>query len=80
MMALPHAYRNATAPNGSVISVKVTATSVEEWKIIFPNHRWSFTSIENGDPDTSIEMSADTGWKLCTKALPEAVAIERVKI
>lgn len=44
------------------------------------DREWNFTTESSGKPDTQIEMSDDTAWKLFTKALPEAVAIERVKI
>jgi uncharacterized protein (TIGR03083 family) len=80
MMALPYAYRNTLAPEGSVILVKVNGPCDEEWRIKFQDQRWSFTSDVRGKFDTLIEMSADTAWKLFTKALPELVAIERVKI
>lgn len=80
MMALPRAYRDALAPNGTVISVKVTHPSNIEWKIESNNHQWNFISESDKTPDTHIEMSGDTAWKLFTNALPEAVAQEKLKI
>jgi hypothetical protein len=80
MMALPHAYRNTMAADGSVISVRVNDASLEEWRIISHNQKWNFTSQTISAPDTQIEMSADTAWKLFTKALPETVASEKIKI
>lgn len=80
MMALPHAYRNTLATNGSVISVKLNDASLEEWRIISHNQKWNFTSQTNSTPDTQIEMSADTAWKLFTKALPETIASEKIMI
>jgi len=80
MMALPHAYRNTMAAGDSVISVRVNDASLEEWRIIAHNQKWNFTSQTNSAPDTQIEMSADTAWKLFTKALPETVESEKIKI
>lgn len=80
MMALPHTYRNVAAPDGSIIGVKVSGDSSGVWKILYRDKKWVFTSEENHAPDAHIEMSADTAWKLFTKALPEDVAIEKIKI
>lgn len=80
MMGLPHTYRNTQAPEGSIILVKVNGPCDEEWRINFQNQKWNFTADSSAAPDTEIEMSGDTAWKLLTKGLPEAIAIERVKI
>ena len=68
------------AADGSVISVRLNDASLEEWRIISHNQKWNFTSQTNSAPDTQIEMSADTAWKLFTKALSETVASEKIKI
>lgn len=80
MMGLPYTFRNTLAGKGSVILVKVNGPCDEEWKIKFQDQKWNFTTDSIGTPDTLIEMSADTAWKLFTKALPETVAIQTVKI
>jgi uncharacterized protein (TIGR03083 family) len=80
MMALPYTYRDTVAPNGTVISVKVTHPSNIEWKIESHNHQWNFISDSNKTPETIIEMSGDIAWRLFTKALPETVAQEKIKI
>lgn len=80
MMALPHTYRTITAPDGSVISVKVNGPAGGEWRIIYQNQKWNFTNDTNQTPDVIIEMSADCAWKLFTKALSETEALEKIKI
>lgn len=80
MMALPFTFRNTPAAEGSLISIRVNEPFVEEWRIISHNQKWKFTSPSSSEPDTQIEMSADTAWKLCTKALPENIASEKIKI
>jgi uncharacterized protein (TIGR03083 family) len=79
MMALPYTYRDTLAPDGSLIVVKVIQPSHQEWKIVSHQHHWSFSESKK-TPETIIEMSGDTAWKLFTKALPEAVAAEKIKI
>jgi uncharacterized protein (TIGR03083 family) len=80
MMALPFAYRDTIATDGTVISVKVTDPSPHEWRIICRQQKWNFTSEKNSTPNTFIEMNADTAWKHFTKALPEQIASEKIKI
>lgn len=79
MMALPHTYRNTLAPDGTIISIKVTGETGAEWKIKSRDGHWQFTD----DPDeiaTTIELDSDTSWKLFTKALPKEEALKRVII
>jgi uncharacterized protein (TIGR03083 family) len=80
MMALPYTYRHTTAADGTVISVRVNDPSFEEWRITSHHQQWNFTSQINGMPHTTVEMNGDTAWKLFTKALPESVASEKIKI
>jgi len=78
MMALPHTWRAISAPEGSVISVKVNGDSGGEWRIKSYNNTWSFVSESDSAPDTVIEISGDTAWKLFTRALPETEATAKI--
>jgi len=80
MMALPHTWRAISAPEGSVISVKVNGDSGGEWRIKSYNNTWSFVSESDSAPDTVIEISGDTAWKLFTRALPETEATAKIKV
>ena len=80
MMALPHAYRNTTATDGTVVNVKVLRPTNLEWNIIFEQGKWCFTSAAVSSPDTVIEMSGDTAWKLFTKVFSESPVQEKIKI
>ncbi len=80
MMALPHTWRAVSAPEGSVISVKVNGDSGGEWRIKSYNNTWSFVSESDSAPDTVIEISGDTAWKLFTRALPETEASAKIKV
>lgn len=80
MMALPHTYRNTTASNGTIVKVKINQPGRLDWNIIFNQGKWNFITKEKSAPDTIIEMSGDTSWKLFTKALTEAAASEKIKV
>jgi uncharacterized protein (TIGR03083 family) len=79
MMALPHTYRNTNAPEGTVVSVQVIGETGGEWKIKIENGSWQFTT-ESVKPNTTIELTPDTAWKLFTKALDKESAQARIKI
>lgn len=79
MMALPYTYRDTLAPDGSLISVNVGHPSNREWKIASSQHQWSFSESKK-KPDTVIEMSGDSAWKLFTNGLPESTLPEKIKI
>ncbi|MEY4929795.1 MAG: hypothetical protein RI909_519 [Bacteroidota bacterium] len=80
MMALPYTYRNTEAPDGSVISVKVTGSAGGEWRLISQNKTWKFATNLDDSPDAIIEMNPDTAWKLFTKALAEDLAMDKINI
>jgi uncharacterized protein (TIGR03083 family) len=80
MMALPYTYRNIRAPEGSVISVRVSEPSDQEWKIAFDHDEWKFSFETPLPPLATIEMNGDTAWKLFTKALPGEAAVKKITI
>lgn len=79
MMALPHTYRNCAAKNETVVKVIITGEAGGEWKIQFQNQQWKFADGKF-EPATIISLSADTSWKLFTKALSKEEATERLII
>jgi len=78
MMALPHTYRNTKATEDVCLAITITGEAGGEWKIQHTKEGWKFST--EGKPETTIEMDADTSWKLFTKALAPADAAARVKI
>jgi len=80
MMALPYTYRGTEAPDGSVISIKVNGASGGAWRLMSENQTWKFIANTDYSPHATVEMNPDTAWKLFTKALPEDLAAEKIKI
>jgi len=78
MMALPHAYRHQTAPEGTIVAVKVTGDAGGAWRIKFENASWHFSS-DSGKATAEIELDPDTAWKLFTKALKKEEASSKIK-
>ena len=68
MRALPHAYRNAKAPEHSTIQVVVTSEAGGSWLIRYEKNKWSFAQ-DVQEVVCRIDIDPDTAWKLFTKGL-----------
>ncbi len=79
MMALPYTYRDTLAPEGTIISIKVTSESGGIWNIKKEAGHWQFTN-DLAVVATTIELDPDTSWKIFTKALRKEEALNKVKI
>ncbi|TMR03783.1 hypothetical protein ETD83_09760 [Actinomadura soli] len=81
--AMPHTMRNIPAPEGAVISVVITGFG--SWACVRGNERWELRRSEpgpaiGGTPDVLIGLDPDTAWRLCTRGITPARAIERARI
>jgi uncharacterized protein (TIGR03083 family) len=79
MQALPHAYRNTGAPNGTGIRITVTTECGGDWMLLRNDGDWQLVRKVPG-PTTGIVMDPDTAWKLFTKALPPEEARQRIQL
>lgn len=80
MMALPHTYRNCKTNAGEIVEVIVTGNEGGTWKIQFDGQQWRFLESAEKKPATTISMSADTSWKLFTKALDKETIVQKIHI
>lgn len=80
MQALPHHYRNVTAPENSVVSIKINGDAGGQWLIRFQSGRWTFLKEQVQSPDAEVVLEAPMAWKLFTKAIPPAEAEKMVRI
>lgn len=73
--ALPKSYSSLEAPNGTVVGVRISDLDDLEWGLQrFPDS-WRLGALGmNIEPDVTIEVSADTAWRLFAKALTSVEA------
>ena len=77
MYALPYAYRNVTAKNGTIIQVTISSETGGNWFIQKNDTGWQvITGVSSTQPDVAITLTPDIAWKLFTKAIPAQNAIE----
>jgi len=79
LRALPFAYRNAVAAEGTSVHVTITGEAGGSWTLQTLEGRWEFAPAATHHT-TTITLSADTAWKLFTKALTKEQAATAVAI
>lgn len=79
MQALPHAYRNTAAPDGTCVQVVVSTEVGNAWQIVCTENAWNF-SDGNRTPHATITLDPDTAWKLFTKGLPAEEARKKIQV
>ncbi|MBX2897699.1 MAG: maleylpyruvate isomerase N-terminal domain-containing protein [Cyclobacteriaceae bacterium] len=79
LQALPYNYRTTTAPDGTCITVTITGKAGGTWIIQYQNNKWQLVDTAKQNV-TTVTLTADTAWKLFTKALPAEEVNRRVKV
>lgn len=79
MQALPHAYRNTAAPDGTCVQVVVSTEVGNAWQIVRTENAWNFSDGKRTS-HTTITLDPDTAWKLFTKGLPAEEARKKIQV
>lgn len=80
LYALPLAYRNTEAPEGAIIALQIGSAAGEGYRIIRNYNGWSLTEVSEAIATSTIQMSPDTAWKVFSKGISPAIALEQVTI
>ena len=80
LYALPVAYRNRTAPEGTIIALQIGQGAVNEHRIIRMNNEWMLTEVSEAQAVATIIMQPDTAWKLFSKGIRPETALEQVTL
>jgi uncharacterized protein (TIGR03083 family) len=67
MRALPHTYRNTTAPAGTVIKVTITGEGGGDWYLI-KKEKWELSAAEKTDVAAHATIDGSVAWKLFSKS------------
>ncbi|GAA4581291.1 maleylpyruvate isomerase family mycothiol-dependent enzyme [Planotetraspora phitsanulokensis] len=77
MRALPHALRNTAAPVGTQVRVVVDGPSGGTWTATATADRWSLAQVPNGSLKATVQLDAETAWRLCTRGIDPTTALAR---
>jgi len=80
MCALPQTYRYAEVPTGTSVEVEVTTEIGGVWHINKTDEGWVLRKTTRLKPNSKLYIDPDTAWKLFSKGLAPAEALEKVKI
>jgi uncharacterized protein (TIGR03083 family) len=80
MRALPHAYRDVPATDGTALVVEITGMSGGVWTLRRAADRWTLAAHDEVAPAARVVASADTAWRLLFNALAPSEAVERIEM
>ena len=73
MRALPHSFRCAAAPEGTVVSLEISGNAGGCWFLIRTGAIWELTLESETEPAVHVILPQDTAWRMFTKGVdPEA--------
>lgn len=78
--ALPHAYRDVEAPEGTALTLAVPGDSGSVWTLVREGGRWALYRGEADRPATRVTVEPSVVWRLFYNALPPESAREKVTI
>ena len=80
MRALPHAFRDVEAPEGTAFAVTITGDAGGAWSLVRGEGRWSLWVGESPEPAARVRLDAEIAWRIFYNALPPEAARSRVEI
>ena len=78
--AMPHAYRDVRAADGTHVQLSISGEATSVWCITRDDTRWNLEAKVVADPACEVVLEADVAWRLWTKGLPASDAPSRIGI
>jgi uncharacterized protein (TIGR03083 family) len=78
--ALPHAWREVSAEDGTAVWIEVTGEAGGSWSLVRRDGTWELFRGEPEDPACRVTLSDDTAWRLLYNALPPDRARVRIAV
>ena len=80
LRALPHTFRDQSAPTGACISVLLCGEAGGEWSLLREERGWRLYAGTADSPAAQVRLPAGLAWRLFSKALSAAAARPDVEI
>jgi uncharacterized protein (TIGR03083 family) len=78
--ALPHAYAEVSAANGTVVTLAVTGETAGAWSLVRDADRWQIRQGRPSTPDAIVSAAADDVWRMFYNALSGDALKSRVTV
>jgi uncharacterized protein (TIGR03083 family) len=72
--ALPYAYRNASAPAGTVVRFEISGEAGGVWYVYKSEGAWTLLLDSPAEPVTSVVLAQHVAWRLFTKGIDRGKA------
>jgi uncharacterized protein (TIGR03083 family) len=80
LRGLPHLYRDAAAPAGTVVLVEISGDCGGQWFLSKGPAGWGFASRVASEPASHVTIPQDMAWRLFTKGVDRESARAQVRI
>lgn len=78
--ALPHAYGELKAPDGTTLWLRIRGEAGGDWTLARLNNRWQLFAGEPSEATAVVSLDADSAWRLFTKGITPEAARERITV
>jgi uncharacterized protein (TIGR03083 family) len=78
--ALPHAFRETTAAEGTAATLTITGESGGRWSVRREAGAWELYAGAPERPDAEANIDQDTAWRLFTRGLPPDRARDQIAV
>lgn len=76
----PHAYRDVPAADGAGVDLVITGEAGGTWQLARAADRWELVTTRETPAVTTVELDADSAWRLWTKGIEPAEARARAVV
>lgn len=78
--ALPHAYRDENAPEGTSVAISILGESGATWTLLRERAEWRLLEGRPVMPDSEVSMQEDFAWRFFTKGVASKTARTQVAV
>lgn len=80
MQGLPHTYRNINAETGTSVLLTISGEMGGHWLLVKKDLGWQISHQQSATATASVNLDADTAWKLFSKGISPETALEKTTI
>jgi len=78
--ALPWAFRDVDAPDGTTVRLTLTGVLEKEWSLLRGRSKWELFEGSGNRADSEVRIAAEDAWKIFTKGIRGVEARARAEI
>jgi hypothetical protein len=67
--ALPHSFRHASAPEGTVVRFEISGEAGGVWFLVKAGHAWELALEAEAEAAADVVLPQDTAWRMFTKGV-----------